>query len=56
MTQIARQLVEDVPVGPQDDYERLPDIIRQLYTREQYLWLSDGDKARLIETETEPDW
>ena len=38
-----------------DDYESLPDSIKMNYTRKEYLWLSDGEKARLIQTETEPE-
>lgn len=38
-----------------DEYDRLPAGIQMVYTREQYLWLSDGEKQRLIETETEPE-
>lgn len=37
-------------------YLALPEAIRALYTFEQYLWLSDLDKARLIQNETEPDF
>ncbi len=40
-------------VGHADPYNDLPEGIRMLYTREQYLWLSDDEKARLIQTETE---
>lgn len=38
-----------------DEYDGLPEGIRAYYTYEQYLWLSDGEKAALIQTETEPD-
>lgn len=37
------------------DYVELPESIRALYSFEQYLWLSDFEKARLIQAETEPD-
>lgn len=37
------------------EYDALPEPIRMLYTYEQYLWLSDGQKADLIQTETEPE-
>ena len=37
------------------DYTELPESIRALYSFQQYLWLSDLEKARLIQTETEPD-
>lgn len=38
-----------------DEYGELPASIRALYTFEQYQWLSEAEKARLIQTETEPD-
>lgn len=37
------------------EYLALPDAIRALYSFENYLWLSDLEKARLIQAETEPD-
>lgn len=37
------------------DYDRLPESIKALYTPEQYLWLSDYEKATLIQRETEPE-
>jgi hypothetical protein len=37
------------------DYLDLPESIRALYSFDQYLWLSDAEKARLIQAETEPD-
>lgn len=37
------------------EYEALPESIRAYYTYEQYKWLSDAEKARLLQTETEPD-
>ena len=39
-----------------DPYEQLPEAIRQYYSRQEYLWLSDAEKAHLIENETEPEW
>lgn len=38
-----------------DDYKNLPACIQALYTRTQYLWLSDEEKAGLIQAETEPE-
>lgn len=46
--------IPDAP--PNDEYSTLPESIRALYSREEYLWLSDGQKARLVQRETEPDW
>lgn len=37
------------------DYLRLPEVIQREYTPEQWLWLSDAEKARLVQTETEPE-
>lgn len=42
--------------SPNDEYATLPESIRVLYSREEYLWLTDGQKARLEQRETEPDW
>lgn len=39
-----------------DPYDQLPDCIRQYYSRAEYLWLSDAQKAALIEQECEPEW
>lgn len=39
----------------QSEYLALPEAIRLLYTWEQYLWLSDDEKGRLLQTETEPE-
>lgn len=36
-------------------YDELPKSIKVLYTPEQYLWLSDDEKGRLEQTETEPE-
>ena len=40
----------------QDDYEQLPEAIKQTMTRTEYLWLSDLDKAHLIQQECDPEW
>lgn len=37
-------------------YEQLPEAIRQYYSLQEYLWLSDDQKARLIQDEMEPEW
>jgi hypothetical protein len=39
-----------------DEYSQLPEPIKGLYTREQYLWLSDLEKATLIQRETECEY
>lgn len=37
------------------EYDALPEAIKHYYSWVQYQWLSDAEKARLIETETEPE-
>lgn len=37
------------------DYEKLPQHIKEAVSEREYLWLSDGEKARLEQTETEPE-
>ncbi len=37
-------------------YEELPEALKLTYTPREYLWLSDAEKASLIERETEPEW
>ncbi len=36
-------------------YQRLPEAIRQFYTEREYLFLTDDQKARLVDSETEPE-
>lgn len=36
-------------------YDTLPECIRQYYTEQEYLWLNDEQKARIEQSETEPD-
>lgn len=36
-------------------YVELPDAIKATLSPKEYLWLSDAEKARLIQNETEPD-
>jgi len=42
--------------NPLDPYEALPDAIRQYYSRREYLFLTDSQKATLQQDETEPEW
>lgn len=37
-------------------YEALPESIKLSYSYREWLWLSSDQKARLEQTETEPDW
>ena len=36
-------------------YEELPDFIRASMTEQEWMWLSDTEKHRLIANETEPE-
>lgn len=38
------------------EYEALPEAIRTSVSFVGYKWLSDEQKANLIQTETEPEW
>lgn len=45
-----------IPNGhDQDRWENVPEIIRQYHTEQEWLWLSDAEKARLIQDMTEPE-
>ena len=48
-------LNDAVAESEQDDYSRLPEAIRDVYSRREYLWLAEDQKSRLIQTETEPE-
>lgn len=37
------------------EYEALPESVKQIYTPQQWLWLSDADKGNLMRNETEPE-
>ena len=39
----------------EDEYDRLPEAVRQYYSRNEWSWLSDKQKANLEQTETEPE-
>lgn len=41
---------------PRDPYDELPECIRQYYSRNEYLWLTDAQKATLTQDNTEPEW
>ena len=40
----------------QDDYDALPEPIKLSYTRAEFMWLSDAEKANLVTMECEPEW
>lgn len=41
----------NLPAG----YDELPEAIKATLSSKEYLWLSDAEKARLIQNETEPE-
>lgn len=47
---------DELPATGNEDYDKLPVSIRQMYGLKQYLWLSDAEKASLVTRETEPEW
>ena len=47
---------EALAENAQDDYEQLPEPIKTIYTRVEYLWLSDAEKADLVQRECEPEF
>lgn len=50
-------LVSDPRLDPDnDDYACLPESIKSIYSRQEYLWLSEQQKADLIQQECEPEW
>lgn len=40
----------------EDDYDRLPEAIKFGISRHEYLWMTDDQKANLIQQECEPEW
>lgn len=44
--------LQPIPAG----YAELPEGIKQAVTPREYAWLTDTEKARLVQSETEPDW
>lgn len=45
----------DGPKTSNKDYDQLPEGVKLAYTLQEFLWLSDAEKARLLQTETEPE-
>lgn len=44
------------PASPGDDiYENLPQSVRDGLPKWAWMWLSDAEKARLVQNETEPE-
>jgi hypothetical protein len=50
MDAVIRQVIDS------DEYDQLPVGIQLTYSRNEYLWLSDWEKATLLQRETEPDF
>lgn len=48
-------LVQQPPTG-NAEYDALPAFIRARYSLKEWGWLSDSEKGRLVQTETEPEW
>jgi len=46
--------METEPTG-HAPYDTLPQGIKDRYSLQQFLWLSDDEKGRLVQTETEPE-
>lgn len=45
------------PANPMwNEYDELPEAIKVSVSFVGYKWLSDDEKNRLIQTETEPEW
>ena len=41
---------------PSSEYDELPEAVRQYYSYNEFLWLTDDQKQRLLQDETEPEW
>jgi len=48
--------MDDVFIPRDETYEELPEPVRMVVSCEEYLWLSDAEKARLERDLTEPEW
>ena len=53
---IPTPLADALSEAGQDEYAALPEPIKEIYTRQEYLWLSDEQKANLIDQECDPEW
>ena len=50
-------MAERSPPNPMpSEYDELPEAVQYGITPKEFAWLSDAEKARLIQTETEPEW
>lgn len=48
--------IPELPPTGMPDYDALPRAIREQHPPEGWLWLTDAEKARLQQTETEPEF
>lgn len=51
-----QQPIRDAQAEGNSDYDRLPEPVKQSHSLAEYLWLSDEQKATLMQDECEPDW
>ncbi|HEY8359098.1 MAG TPA: hypothetical protein VIL30_16705 [Ramlibacter sp.] len=56
MIDIPDLLPDGTPATGNPQYDALPRAIKDIHTLEQWLWLSDGEKGCLVQTETEPEF
>lgn len=45
----------DISDGTDDEYGKLPQSIKDRFSRENYLWLPNDVKRDLLRSETEPE-
>lgn len=53
---IPTPLADALAEAGHDEYDALPEPIKEIYSRKEYLWLTDEQKAGLIDQECEPEW
>lgn len=44
-----------MPDTSREEYDALPQPVRDLHPYDSWLWLSEEEKGRLVQTETEPE-
>lgn len=52
MNAVLRQVLNPT----QGDYDELPDYLKEMYTPRQWQFLSDREKAGLVQQSTEPEY
>jgi hypothetical protein len=45
-----------IPNTGNRQYDELPAGVKMHLTLREYLWLSDAEKANLVQSSTEPEW